>query len=273
MSTTIKRQYKEKDVKQLIASAGGRCSYRHEGEICKRLLINNNSVIGEKAHIVAIGRKGARFDSNYPEEQINSYENLIWMCPTHHTMIDKLDDEHIYTTDVLLAMKKAHEKDIEVENYSNGTTLYDTVLHDYSSLSTLFYYVNINKLYSSSIDLPNTFDHDFGELHEMLDLYNSDLGEFHLKDKYLNKLFFKMLNTDRLLSDKVNETFKIEYILNKMKPIEKYSCSLIEGKSLQDIQLVEDYQCDYQEAVDNFLNAIRNRYPELLYAPTYEPII
>jgi hypothetical protein len=56
---TVMRSYKEKDIKRLISKAGGRCSYRHTGEVCKRLLAENNSVIGEKAHIVAIGKKGA----------------------------------------------------------------------------------------------------------------------------------------------------------------------------------------------------------------------
>lgn len=271
MTEKMQRRYTEKNVKRLVASAGGRCSYRYKGEICKRLLVSNNSVIGEKAHIEAIGKKGARYNPHISEEKVNSYDNLIWMCPTHHTMIDKLDDEHIYTVEMLLEMKNAHEKDIELGNYGTGATLYDTVIHDYSALSTLFYYVDINKLYSSSIDLPRFFDAEFGELDHMVENYALDLGNFYLRDKYLNKLFIRMLDSERFLWRKIEETFDIEYVRDGLNSIQKYECELKWNKTTADINWVNYLTCTYQENVESFVNAIRNRYPEILYAPVYDP--
>jgi protein-tyrosine-phosphatase len=271
MAEKMQRRYTEKNVKKLVASAGGRCSYRYKGEICKRLLVSNNSVIGEKAHIEAIGKKGARHNPHISEEKVNSYDNLIWMCPTHHTMIDKLDDEHIYTVEMLLEMKNAHEKDIELGNYGTRTTLYDTVIHDYSALSTLFYYVDINKLYSSSIDLPCFLDDEFGALDHMVENYALDLGKFYLRDKYLNKLFIRMLDSERFLLRKIEETFDYENVRDGLNSIQKLECVPKLNKTAADINWVDYLTCTYQENVESFVNAIRNRYPEILYAPVYDP--
>lgn len=270
MTKKITRSYTEKDLKRLVASAGGRCSYRHEGEICKRLLISNNSVVGEKAHIEAIGKKGARHNPDLSEAKVNSYDNLMWMCPTHHTMIDKLDNEHIYTVNVLRKMKKAHEKDIDQGNYSTGATLYDTVIHDYTALSTLFYYVDINKLYSSSIDLPRFCGVHFGELNETVKNYKLGFGSFDLQDKYLNKLFTKLLDSEQMLWQNIENNFDIDFVLNGDKPIEKFSCQLRDGKSSRYIEWINYLTCCYQENVDIFVHAVRNRYPEILFAPIFE---
>ncbi|EGR1425925.1 HNH endonuclease [Vibrio vulnificus] len=271
MTEKMHRKYTEKDVKRLVASAGGRCSYRYKGEICKRLLVSNNSVIGEKAHIEAIGKKGARHNPDISEEEVNSYDNLMWMCPTHHRMIDKLDDVHIYTVNMLIQMKKDHEKDIELGYHGTSATLYDSVIHDYSALSTLFYYVDINKLYSSSIDLPRFFDTEFGKLNEMVEYYSTDLGKFYLRDQYLNKLFVRMLDSERVLWNTLQQRFDIDYVPNGENPIQKFECKLKQSNTNADINWVNYLTCSYQENVDNFINAIRNRYPEILYTPVYDP--
>jgi predicted restriction endonuclease len=42
------------------------------------------------------------------EEQRRSFDNLILLCPTHHTIIDR--DPAQYTTDSLKQMKANHQK-------------------------------------------------------------------------------------------------------------------------------------------------------------------
>lgn len=271
MTEKMQRKYTEKNIKRLVASAGGRCSYRYRGEVCKRLLVGNNSVIGEKAHIEAIGKSGARYNPGIAEDKVNSYDNLIWLCPTHHTMIDKLDDEHIYTVEMLREMKKAHEQDMKLENYGTGAALYDTVIHDYSALSTLFYYFDINGLYSSSIDLPYSIDINLGELSNMVENYKLDLGDFYLRDKYLNKLFVKLLDSERFLWRVVKETFDFEHIFDRPDVVQKFSCKLKHDKTKANIEWVDYWTCTYQESVEVFINAIKNRYPEILYSPVYKP--
>jgi hypothetical protein len=269
---TVMRSYKEKDIKRLISKAGGRCSYRHTGEVCKRLLAENNSVIGEKAHIVAIGKKGARYDENYDDALINSYDNLMWMCPTHHTMIDKIDDVKIYTADMLLKMKNDHEEDIKKGNLSNGITLYDTVIHDYSSLSTLFEYVDINKLYSSSLDMPNRFNHEFTDLIDMVNAFQEGNGDFVLRDLYLFKLFNNMFRSTLSLMHELEKHFHIGPELVSEDPYTHYECLIKDKRNLVEaIDKTSYFICKYQENVDKFLSAIKQRYPEIFFQKVYDP--
>lgn len=64
------------------------------------------SVVGEEAHIRAQSAGGPRFDPNY--EGVDGYDNLVLLCPTHHTMIDA-DGGVAYSVDSLLQMKLDHE--------------------------------------------------------------------------------------------------------------------------------------------------------------------
>lgn len=73
--------------------------------------------VGEAAHIA--GEHGgtnkklaaARFDPKMTDEERNSFENLIYLCPTCHTRIDTLPlGEQEYPTTRLLQIKAEHEQ-------------------------------------------------------------------------------------------------------------------------------------------------------------------
>lgn len=64
-------------------------------------------VIGEEAHIRARSAGGPRYDPDFVD--IDGYDNLVLMCPTHHTMIDAMDGAG-YTVEALIEIKKRHEK-------------------------------------------------------------------------------------------------------------------------------------------------------------------
>lgn len=64
------------------------------------------TVVGEEAHIRAQSPGGARHDPTY--EDVDGYENLILMCPTHHTFIDA-NEGHGFSVVRLLEMKREHE--------------------------------------------------------------------------------------------------------------------------------------------------------------------
>jgi len=52
--------------------------------------------IGEMAHIRGENPGSNRHDENQTAEQRNDYENLILLCPNHHTLIDKRENEGLY---------------------------------------------------------------------------------------------------------------------------------------------------------------------------------
>lgn len=102
--------------KLLWGRAGNRCAF----ESCHQrltvdlkdpesaILADNGAVIGEEAHIRSGAADGPRHDPTYPREQIDGYENLILLCPTHHTIIDK-DGEIAWSVAQLEGIKANHE--------------------------------------------------------------------------------------------------------------------------------------------------------------------
>lgn len=123
----------EKSIKLLWSNAAGRCSFTGCGE---RLTVDQAGeaapyTLGEMAHIKG-KRKGAnRYDKKQTAEQRDSYGNLILLCPTHHTLIDKPENEKEYTVDILLEMKMVHERSIskrlEAEDLSDIEKVKDKI--------------------------------------------------------------------------------------------------------------------------------------------------
>ncbi len=106
-----------KDAHLLWGKAAARCSMPD----CRRPLVSvsaeekapSNVIVGEMAHIV--GRKNsqvnARGISTLPVSERDKYPNLILLCPTHHTLIDK--DEADWPVERLHTIKREHELWVE----------------------------------------------------------------------------------------------------------------------------------------------------------------
>ena len=92
--------------KQVVARAGGMC------ELCELRVVEDNNLIGEIAHIRGSKLGSARYDKNMPESERESPENLILLCPTCHTRIDKLPEK--YTAEHLLDRRSRHLNKLEL---------------------------------------------------------------------------------------------------------------------------------------------------------------
>lgn len=97
----------QQDIKLLWGQAACRCS------ICRAELSYNNPdnslniIVGEQAHIVAEREDGPRGTSPLTDSERDSYDNLILLCPNHHTIIDR--DTLAYPIEKLHSIKTAHE--------------------------------------------------------------------------------------------------------------------------------------------------------------------
>ncbi|CAN7173449.1 hypothetical protein LJR090_000436 [Bosea sp. LjRoot90] len=91
------------DIKLLFARSGNRCAFPK----CRAPLALNGTLTGEVCHIRGARPGSARFDPAQVGVERHAYENLILMCPIHHTVID--DDEEAYSVDRLSKIKVAHE--------------------------------------------------------------------------------------------------------------------------------------------------------------------
>src|SRR4051812_29200453 len=91
------------DIKRLFALSGNRCAFPK----CPTPLFLDGTLVGEVCHIKGENLTSARYDANQTPDERHSYENLIVMCATHHTVID--DDEESYTVTRVLKLKADHE--------------------------------------------------------------------------------------------------------------------------------------------------------------------
>lgn len=99
----------EKSIKLLWSNSAGRCSF----DGCDTILTGLSDepyVLGEMAHIKGNKSGSNRYDFNQSEKDRDAYNNLILLCPTHHSLIDKKENEKKFTVEVLLEMKLKHEQ-------------------------------------------------------------------------------------------------------------------------------------------------------------------
>jgi len=104
----------EKAIKLLWSNAAGRCSFIDCDE---RLTVEQAAhsapyTLGEMAHIKGKSRGSNRYDDSQTDKERDSYENLILLCPNHHTLIDRPENEETYSVEVLTQMKIDHEERI-----------------------------------------------------------------------------------------------------------------------------------------------------------------
>jgi hypothetical protein len=96
-----------RDRKLLWARAGGVCT------LCKSRLTEDakggdrDVVLGEEAHIVSEEPNGPRYRP-MPKEEVDTYANLLLLCPVDHKIIDK--QVTYYTEQRLLDLKREHEQ-------------------------------------------------------------------------------------------------------------------------------------------------------------------
>lgn len=133
MSSTLK----EKVRVYLALNSGGICAHPEcqvrltEGPIGD----DEGAIIGVVAHIFGEKQGSARYDPTKTLEFLNSTENLIYLCPTHHTLIDKQPET--YSVEVLLHWKSEHEMRMrEVTSEGSVEVSYDELQRAIKSRSS-----------------------------------------------------------------------------------------------------------------------------------------
>ncbi len=103
------RSYRQRDIELLWGQAAARCTFPK----CRQRLVKEATnddpiaIVGQIAHIVAHGQNGPRADPDFPADELNKYHNLILLCPTHHTIVDR--QHNTYTVPGLRDWKVNHE--------------------------------------------------------------------------------------------------------------------------------------------------------------------
>lgn len=97
----------DKTRKILWGRSGNRCAICKHELVVDATVIDGESVVGDECHIISSRSDGPRYDSSYPQEKLDIYENLILLCRVHHKMVD--DQNESYTVDMLRRIKIDHE--------------------------------------------------------------------------------------------------------------------------------------------------------------------
>jgi hypothetical protein len=104
----------EKSIKLLWSGAGGHCSFPQ----CWKHLTPKSTgnatpfTLGEMAHICGDKPSANRHDPKQSDIERNDYSNLILLCPTHHRLIDRKENEADFSVAALREMKRLHEAEV-----------------------------------------------------------------------------------------------------------------------------------------------------------------
>ena len=121
------RNVPQKEQNILFAKSGNRCAFPKCDSPIIAEVDNKRERIAEMAHMIAYSDDGPRSDPAVAPEDRNKASNLILLCPTHHTLVDKL--EHQYHVHVLREMKRKHESKFDAPESKKNPPLVKEPLH------------------------------------------------------------------------------------------------------------------------------------------------
>ena len=90
--------------------SGGICAFPKCDTVCVLQSdgLESATVIGHIAHIEASSNEGPRANPSLPIHQVDSYSNLLLLCPTHHQLVDARPNS--YTVEDLKCWKQRTEE-------------------------------------------------------------------------------------------------------------------------------------------------------------------
>jgi hypothetical protein len=100
----------DKTRKLLWGKSGNRCAICGNKLAVDATETDPDSIVGDECHIVSGQPSGPRYESSFPQGEIDSYDNLILLCKVHHKNVD--DQPETYTAVSLKALKAKHEKSV-----------------------------------------------------------------------------------------------------------------------------------------------------------------
>jgi len=164
---------KPKAFKELYAKAAGRCAMCPNFEsvfkdtICDVEISNRN--MSETAHVIAQSKKGPRGEEGYIGD-IDDYDNLILLCPTHHKAVD--DNPINFPSDWLRSRKH------ELEQWVHNSLQLDSRRNrDVNALRLLMKNLAFTRIQGHCDDLPDSFDLNFHDTGTTLTNFPIDLPD------------------------------------------------------------------------------------------------
>ena len=134
------------DIKKLFARSGNRCAFP---KCCASMVVDQTS-IGEICHIKGEKPTSKRYDPSQTNLERHAYDNLILMCPNHHTVID--DDDEAYTVEHLRKIKASHEAQATPIADAEAVTAAEIFMHPVTNIGQSGGF-SVHTVYDSTINL------------------------------------------------------------------------------------------------------------------------
>lgn len=105
MATEPSRRLEPRESTKIALALLSQGTCQFEG--CGDPLIVDGAIVGQIAHIHSPSPDGPRYDPDLDPEAARALPNLMYLCGTHHAVVDKKDSE--WPADKLQEMKAKHE--------------------------------------------------------------------------------------------------------------------------------------------------------------------
>lgn len=145
----------------LFGLSAGRCN------ICKIPVVERSVKIGEMAHIIARQEAGPRGRDSISSGR-DDYENLILLCPNHHSEVDK--DAASYPPEKLYRIKNEHEIFVR----QALTTQHQGRIMDASAMATLLQFLPLASVPRLLQPLPERFELEIMDLNFVCKAFDID---------------------------------------------------------------------------------------------------
>lgn len=202
-----KRDIKENTKKLLYANSGNVCAMYG---CTNQLMYASTANISEICHIEAVNEDGPRYNPNLTNEEVNSYDNLILLCPTHHTLIDSKAEEINYSVSYLKEMKKYHENQVK-ELFCTSFSIPMFEFPD-NALKTIVNYINSTYIWNYT-DIDTTYVSKVLESFFSMKSFSRQIMHYVLtksienNDTEINMVLIR--NMDNMDLNELSETFQL----------------------------------------------------------------
>lgn len=160
-------------LKLLLARSGNQCAF---SDCSHPIFDDNNIFIAQLCHIEAVSPKGQRYNPNKRDDEINSYENLLFFCYRHHKVTDNVE---LFPVQKLKEIKLKHEEKFKETTYSYPKEVLINLEKEIDN-----FWTRIDKLHSEHIvpelAIPVNVNTDILSLITEINEYLENLSEVNL---------------------------------------------------------------------------------------------
>lgn len=188
------RKIKFETIKALLARTGNQCAFPD----CLHPIFNeNNLLIAQLCHIEAVSPEGPRYNPNNTTENVNGYDNLMFLCYRHHKETDDFDR---FNTDRLRTIKRDHEIKFNESSFKVEDSSVEQVLNEISQYWETIEVINrLENLDTSKIDIETNADTDkfIADIRKLIEgqVWISDILMKELKRDYFEIVCLALPNT------------------------------------------------------------------------------